>query len=179
MKTLTVTDIMAMDPCSDYTREVVEQLWSGRGVLSVLEILDLDIPARDRLWAVLREEVLGTELYRAFGHACADRVVERHALHCGIPEVERWAARWLSGEDRMAKPAMVASSIAWSATRTIARSAAWPACDTAKHAAEHAADFAVRDAAWAASAAAVSLLGVTVAAEREWQVSKLRGMVTG
>jgi hypothetical protein len=45
--------------------------------------------------------------------------VEGHALHCGIPSVEQWAARWLSGEDRTEKSA----ATAWDA----ARATAWDA----------------------------------------------------
>jgi hypothetical protein len=160
MKSVTVDEVLAMKPCSDYTRERVEQLWSGRGALSVVEILDLDIPAEDRLWAVLREEVLGTELYRAFGHACADRAVERHALHCGIPKVEQWAARWLSGEDRTEDSAWNAWSCAWSCARDAALG-----CATAT---------------WAATGAAHEASAVASAAgatELEWQVQKLKELL--
>jgi hypothetical protein len=173
-----------MGPCPAYTRERLEELAAGRESLTVLEILDLDIPALDKLWAVLlREEVLGTELYRAFGHACADRVVERHALHCGIPEVEQWAARWLGGEDRTeaaAWDAWAAARAAWPAARA-AWDAAWDAWAAARAAWAAAWDAAgdAGAAAWAAArAAARDAIGAAAGTtEREWQVQKLKELL--
>ena len=49
--TITVNDIMALPPCSDYPRERVEALWGDRESLTRSEILDLPIPAADRVWA--------------------------------------------------------------------------------------------------------------------------------
>jgi hypothetical protein len=167
-----------MGPCPAYTRERLEELAAGRESLTVVEILGLDIPARDKMWVVLREPVLGTELYRAFGHACADRAVERHALHCGIPKVEQWAARWLSGKAATKAAAKAARNAASAAAWNAARSAAW----SAEAAAEAAIGDAAGDAVWSAGAAAGAAAGDAIGAaagttEREWQVQKLKELL--
>jgi hypothetical protein len=58
-KRLTVHDVMALRPCPDYGHERVKTLWAGRESLSPLEVLDPDIPIEDRLWCVLRPEMIG------------------------------------------------------------------------------------------------------------------------
>lgn len=57
MKRLTVDDVMEMEPCSGvsgYPRERVVALWAGRDALTAREIGALDIPARDRVWVLVR-----------------------------------------------------------------------------------------------------------------------------
>jgi hypothetical protein len=81
-----------------------------------------------------------------------DRAVREHALRCGIPEIERWARRWLSGDDRSDAAA------AW---------AAWAAA----HAAEAAASGAYA-AAWADAAADAAR-----AAESRRQADEIRAAV--
>ena len=44
------------------------------------------------------------------------RAVTNHALHCGIPVVEAWAKKWLSGEDRMYNAALHAAIVAADST---------------------------------------------------------------
>lgn len=56
MKTITAAQIMGWRPCAPYTSDRVSTL-VGDG-LSPLEVLDLPIPAADRLWVVLREDVI-------------------------------------------------------------------------------------------------------------------------
>ena len=52
MRRVTVDDVMAKKPCDEYPRERVEELWGGRESLTLTEILDLVIPAEDRIRAV-------------------------------------------------------------------------------------------------------------------------------
>jgi len=52
MRRYTVDDIMALRPCSEYTRSRVEELWAGRDGLTAREIAALDIPIGDRTWAL-------------------------------------------------------------------------------------------------------------------------------
>jgi len=86
-------------------------------------------------------------------HRAADRQVRAHCLHCGIKTVERWAARWLSGEDRSA-------ALAWASASRAARAAeeaSWAAGRApraAAKAAAAAARAALRPAAWVATWAA-------------------------
>ncbi len=50
---ITVDMIMAMDPCDEYPESRIRELL-GPG-LTPLEVLALDIPARDRIWAILNK----------------------------------------------------------------------------------------------------------------------------
>ena len=67
---VTVDQVMSWLPCEDYTRERVEELFAGREALSAMEILELDIPVGDKLWAVLREELIPAETLYEFGCRC-------------------------------------------------------------------------------------------------------------
>jgi len=53
------------------------------------------------------------------------RCITNHALGCEIPEVEQWAAKWLSGEDRSQAAAEAAAEAAWAATWAAAEAVAW------------------------------------------------------
>ena len=68
----------------------------------------------------------------------ADRQVRAHCLHCGAPTVERWAARWLSGEDRSVAAAWQATDAvldAWGVRPKPARRSLWSAAFAATWAA--------------------------------------------
>jgi hypothetical protein len=91
MKTWTVKQMLAEKPCPEYTPERIAQLWAGRKKLSLEEILQLDIPPKDRIWVVWRPGVLTKK-----------QTVAIHALYCGIGSLEKWEQNWLSGEDRSA-----------------------------------------------------------------------------
>ena len=94
MKSWTIDEMVAERPC--YSRERIEQLAGGRKRLTLLEILDLDISDKDKVWVCARDNE-----YRAeWIERVITRAVETHALRCGVPVVEQWAARWLSGADR-------------------------------------------------------------------------------
>lgn len=156
MKTATVDHVMSWRPCSAYTRERVTELWAGREALSALDVLALDIPERDRLWAVLRPEMIDENDL----HELACRFAEQSA-----PIWERWAAEhapdkvsvcrdtiavmrlWMQGE---ATGEVLAAARA--AASAAARDAAWVASDAAWEAAWAA--WAASDAAEAARAAA-------------------------
>ena len=86
-----------------------------------------------------------------------NRQVAANCLICGVPAVEKWAKKWLSGEDRSAESA--ARFAAWSAARS-AESAAWSAARfaarSAARSAESAGWCAARFAAWSAARSAES-----------------------
>ena len=69
MLAVTVDQIMAWGPCDDYPRERVEELFAGRESLSAMEILELDIPCEDILWAALCEELVPAETLAAWDAA--------------------------------------------------------------------------------------------------------------
>lgn len=52
MRSITVDDVMSALPCSEYSRFRVESLWGKKEALTPLEIAELDIPIRDRVWAL-------------------------------------------------------------------------------------------------------------------------------
>lgn len=63
----TVQDVMSWNPCQpDYPESRVVELWAGRERLTAREILGLDVPSSDRLWAVLRPELLPENLLHEF-----------------------------------------------------------------------------------------------------------------
>ena len=89
MKTWTVDEMMAEKPCDGYPQERVAALWGGRERLTLLEVLRLHIPAADRVWVATRPAALPDETLYRWLDIVVSRAVETHALHCGVPLVER------------------------------------------------------------------------------------------
>jgi hypothetical protein len=175
MQTWTVDEMLSHQPCEDYPRERLVELWAGRERLSVLDILDLDIPAADRVWAALQA---GPHVPVAV-EAIVRRAVEAHALHCGVAAVESWAARWLSGEDRPAAAAEAARAAAvWGAAGAAVRAAGAPAAAAALAAAlaTRAAVEATGAAAWAARTGALATRAAGIA-ECGRQIEDIRAAV--
>jgi len=54
---ITVELVQSWEPCEDYPEERLRELL-GDG-LAPLEVAEVDIPVDDRIWALLRREVLG------------------------------------------------------------------------------------------------------------------------
>jgi hypothetical protein len=153
MKTLTVAEIMALNPCEAYPESRVLELWQGKNSLTALEILSLDIPPEDRLWVMMRNGVLPDGTLRQFANTTADRAVRNHCLTtCGVPAVEAWARNWIDGTNRTTYAAYAAADAADAAAdAAYAAADAADAADAAR-AAAYAAD--VADAAYAAAYAA-------------------------
>ncbi len=170
MKTLTVSEIMALNPCYVYPESRVRELFGDRDTLTLIEILRLDIPAEDRIWVLTREGVLPVDVLRRFAATVADRAVRNHCLTCGVPAVESWARGWLDGTDRTA---CAAAAGYWQ--RLSARSAAYAAARSAAYAAArssgYAASAAARSAAYAAARSAA------YAAERQAQIADLLALL--
>ena len=116
MRRVTVDDIMAKKPCDEYPRERIEELWGGKEDLTLMEILDLDIPAEDRIWAVTR--FLPKEENGQFARWCSLRVV--HLWDC--PDVVKQYLE--TGDEELRDAAWYA---AWNAADAAAHSAAWNA----------------------------------------------------
>jgi hypothetical protein len=146
---ITVARMMGYHPCAAYPRDRVEALWAGRDALDALEILALDIPAMDRIWAVTRRGVAPADVLSQWAQTTADRAVRTHALNCGIAAVEQWATRWLNGEDRSSEEAAAAWAAAWAAEAVAVAGAVDAAEATSAWAS------AAAWAAWAAADAAV------------------------
>ena len=176
MKRWTVDDMMALSPC--YTRARVVELWGPRRGLTALDILDLDIPAQDRLWALWRV-LPETERAQAID-LTVERAVMTHCVACGVPAVEAWAQAWLSGEDRSATAASAATAA--NSAATAANSAASAAYHAAYRAAKSA-DCAADAAYYAANAAYYAANAAYYAAdaaytERNAQLADIREVLT-
>ena len=166
MKTITYEDFVSFNPCwltdEEERNEHAAQLARYRAMRdkwSAIDILRLDeVDAEDRLWLVLREELIDAPILHEFACRCADRAIAR----IGKPDSRSVAAieakrKWLRGEisdDEL--------------------DAAW---DAALAAAKYAARAAARAAAMAAARAAAR--DAERAAEREWQVAELMRMLEG
>lgn len=156
MKTITYEDFVRFKPCwltDDEERdEHAEQLARYRAIRdkwSALDILRLDeVDAEDRLWLVLREELIDAPILHEFACRCAEmelsRINKPDARSVAAIEAKR---KWLRGE--ISDKELVA----------------------ARDAAMAAACAAARSAARAAECAAIK------SAEREWQVAELMRML--
>ena len=161
---ITVELVQSWEPCEDYPEERLRELL-GDG-LAPLEVAEVDIPVDDRIWALLRREVLGAGLDRVLD-AIVERAIRRSLGRSGVVAWEAWAERWLSGEDRSAGAAYAARAAAGAAAYAAAYAAyaadAADAAWAAGAAAWYAAEAAARDAAWHA--------------ECTWQEARLRELL--
>lgn len=78
LPTVTLHNVLKWEPC--YSRERLVALASGRERVDAIEILALPIPAADRLWAVLRPELLPPGVATQFAAVCATRAAASHAI---------------------------------------------------------------------------------------------------
>jgi len=185
-ETLTVADVVRMRPCglngedngTNYTRHRIKALWAGRERLTLLDVLELDIPIEDRLWCVLRAVDPRTRAILACdfaGHVLplfeAEHPDDRRP-RAVLETLQRWLDREATDEELDAARAAGATRAAACAVEDAARAArvaaraAWAAAGATRAAA-----CAVEDAAWAARVAAGAAAGV---AERDWQLARTR-----
>jgi len=182
MRSVTVADVMSWPPCVDYDESRVRELFGGRESLTALDILDLDVDAVDRLWAVLRGKLIDPRTLRRFAVVCAWRALVRERAAGREPDPRSWRAvevarRYADGEATDEERA-VATALAAAARAAWAASSAWAAAAAAR-AAWAAASAAARAAANAAEAAAAEAADAAYAAECEWQVATLRRLLRG
>ena len=134
MRTLTVDDVMAYEPC--YTRERVEELFAGRTKMTIREICAVDVRAKDRVWLLTQDGVLDADMRDKWITIFVTRAITNHALHCGILSVEDWAANWLSNTDRSTYAAdavaRAAAYAAYNAADAVASAVAYAAYDAAR-----------------------------------------------
>ncbi len=158
MKALTVSDIMALNPC--YSESRVRELFGDRETVTVLEVAQAEIPPDDRVWLLLQPGVLPADVRTDATARIVTRAVTSHALHCGNTAVEEWARGWLDGTDR----SQAAAESAWDAAEST-WAAAWAAWAAA------AAAWAAAGAAWAAAWGAAG--AARGDAERQMQVADI------
>ena len=153
MNSITLDQVMAWHPC--YSREKIESLFGGRESLTVAEILELPIPASDRLWAVLRLSLIPGPILQEFACRCAEQALE----DAGDPDPRSVAAiaakrAWVRGE--ISDQALAAArAAAWDAAEGAAQATAW-------YAAEGAAWGAASASAWVAASAAFEAAQVEI-----------------
>lgn len=141
-----------------------------RKTFTALDVLELEeIPAKDRLWLVLRTEFIDPKILHKFACLCAERALSRiehpdPRSVAGIEAKRKWMRGDISDEEMDA-----AWAAAWDAARDATvgpaeGAAAWAAVMNATWAAEGA-------AAWAAEGAAA------MSSERAWQVAELKKLL--
>jgi hypothetical protein len=160
---MTVKQFIALEPCDDYPEERIREIAGDKAEWSALDIAGLeDIPARDRLWAVLREELIDAAILHEFACRCAEKslaLIENPDPR--FVEAVAVKRRWLKGEatdGELAAARSAAWNAAWDAARAAAWDAAWDAVwDAAGAAAWDAVGAAARNAARAAVGAAAGV----------------------
>jgi len=102
MKSWTIPEMEAEDPCEYYTRERLEEIWAGRKRMTLLDInRHPDIPDAHKIWANCRDH----EHREKWAEVFQTRCIKKHAVGSVIDE---WAQKWLSGEDRTVASARAA-----------------------------------------------------------------------
>lgn len=151
MKSIMYSDFLKFDPCylhNPTMKPVMEDIAARKDAWTAIDILELeDIPYEDRLWAVLREELIDPQTLHAFACVCAERIVEREAKPSpGNVAAINAKRAWLRGEiteEKLVYESSYASFQIQCATDTNPRMSAWK---TSTHAARNAALCAVRSA---------------------------------
>lgn len=197
MKSITYEEFLKFKPCwlkIEGGAARLKKIGARKERWTALDILALDdVDAEDKLWAVLREELIDARILHEFACWCAEDAL----IHVENADERSWNAikvkrAWLRGEASDAERSAAedaAWSAAWSAERSAARSAERSAVRSAERSAaedaERAAARAVaRAAAWhsvlavAWSAERAAARSAVLAAAREQQVEHLKGMLT-
>ena len=74
LEKITIDQVFEWEPCDDYTEDRMAEL-APEGFLTPIEVLNLPIPPEDRLWVLLRKEILGERALRLFACDCAERAL--------------------------------------------------------------------------------------------------------
>ena len=163
MKSVTLEEFKKFGPCWLEDKEdakKLEEIGRRKEQWTALDILDLpdeEVSAADKLWAVLREELIDAPVLHEFACRCAEEALKL----VDNPDPRSVAAieakrKWLRGE--IGNDALLAAWVAARTTSAAAREAAWAARASA------------REAAWAARASARE-------AARAWQIFILQKML--
>ena len=181
MKSITYEEFLEFKPCwlkTEGGAARLKKIGARKERWTALDILALDdVDAEDKLWAVLREELIDARILHEFACWCAEDAlihVENADERSRNAIKVKWA--WLRGEASDAELA-AARSAERSAVRSAERSAAEDAERAAARAVARAAAWhSVLAVAWSAERAAAR--SAVLAAAREQQVEHLKGMLT-
>ena len=203
MKTITVDDFTSFGPCwleDEAGRRKIKQYAAIKPEWSALDILALDgVSADDKLWLVLRPELLDDAIMHEFACRCAEKALasienpdqrsvdaitaKRKWMKGEITDAELNAARAAAMDGAMdateAAARAAADAAVWAALAAAAAAeAAWAAAMDAARAAWGAARDAARDAAEAAAwGAAMDAARAAAEAARDGQVNILISML--
>ena len=128
MKSITLDEIMDLYPCGEYSRERIAKLMGRRKSVTALDVLAADIPDGDRLWLVLRPELLDERTLRELACDFAQSALERHGngdirSQQAVDMALGYAAGVVCADD-MAEVRADARYAAWAAEATSAAGAA-------------------------------------------------------
>lgn len=165
MRLFTIKEIRSWGPCYDPSRHLNED-WTS----NALDILDNEeIPFKDRLWVVLRTDLVSEKLMRVFAVWCARQVqhlmkdkrslkaldiMDAYNEYRYLIDDKDWVEVWELERDAAAESAESAMYAAWSAESAMSAAesamfAAWSATDSAaRYAAAESAWSAAESAAW-------------------------------
>lgn len=162
-----------------YSDEKLAIIFNGRQSLTPLEVLHLDIRMVDRLWVVLRRDVVGVEICARHRGVCADRVVEKYALCCGERNIEQWAKEWLSGVDRSMERLFLMMGLERVMTNSVIKLAIDVAMFSISSEKRSSWDTTVvaRSVEWAAARENTIYAREAVEAEGQWQLDRLIEML--
>ena len=132
MLTCTIDEVLLWEPCEEYDRERIIDLFAGRETITALDILDLGISDEDKLWAVLRPELIPAPTLHELACRFAEAALSKERSAGREPDPRSWAAieakrAWLRGEatDEELRAARVAAEDVPEAAWTAAWAAAW------------------------------------------------------
>ena len=119
-----------------YSREEVLRLLKGKTELTIAEILTSDISAEDKLWLLLREEILPARTLHEFALWCAETALTK----ANVTDEVYWNAfrikrLWLNGEatnEELEAAWKVVLGAAWEPVEYAAESAVWEIADGAR-----------------------------------------------
>ena len=157
--------IRSKGPCYDPARYLPEG-WKGsvKGILR-----HRDIPAKDKLWVVLRSELLSSKTLRLFAVACARRALAR------IPNPDLRSLKACNVAESFANGIATREELALASADAYDAAAAYYTAPTASAAYEAAAAAAATTTAAAAANRAADC--AADCAERQWQVECLINML--
>ena len=159
----------------EYIPEYEAFIPEGKNTFTALEVLELEeIPAKDRLWLVLRTEFIDPKILHKFACLCAERALSRieHPDPRSVAAIEA-KRKWMRGkisDGEMEYAYKAADNAAWDALNAMGDTAEAAACAAA--CASHLNDAYAAD--WGSEWSACSS---EYDAERAWQVDELKKML--
>ena len=123
---MTIKEFMEFDPC--YSEEHIREIAGEKEDWTALDILTLDnVPAEDRLWAVLRPEFIDDKALRLFAVWCARQCNQTDPVCINAIDVAERYAHGNATDAELSDAGYAARSAALNAARFAALNAAWSA----------------------------------------------------